>query len=274
MSQSSYMKVFGFLGGIILFLMIIINSSSPATLHARSAEMKRATAVPTDSVQSGDTGGGNTIHTFKIRPTNRAQTFSPVINVRSGPGDEFTAINTLQGETQALGRNEYDSGFDCVEEIDEDGNLIPAAVAHNQQAWVLVEATPGVEGWVNLCQVQFTNPGSDSDLFLDVYDPACAVTHANDAQIMPEGDYEIPEDVLVTNVNSFTARLWESPGGCSTALARLPFDPNNVVFDIELLGIHPTGDWLKVRCRGVTGWVLESDIQFDARHDGLPVVEQ
>lgn len=199
-----------------------------------------------------------------IKPTLRAG----VINVHSGPGEEFTAINVLTAETAALGRNNYDINFDCTEEINEDGTVNESGAAHNAQAWVKIETAEQMEGWVNLCEIDFEEGVVDGDTLLDVVEPACAVHHADDAGSLPESDIEIPRDALTTMVNTTTAREWAGPDGCSGALGRIPYGEI-----VELLGVHSSGHWVKVRCRGVTGWVLRSDIHMDNGHSGLPIVE-
>jgi uncharacterized protein YraI len=159
-----------------------------------------------------------------------------VVNVRSGPGTEYTILGKLRPESSLdiTGRND-------------------------DSTWIRVNFN-GQEGWV---------AASVSDVTGDLATATVAEAGATAvlrAAAAPSAQTTVTSDVVATAL--FNVNLREAPTTNSARLVTIPFNSQ-----LGLLSRSEDGNWVQVQFNNITGWVAENLLTFtQGNFETLPIM--
>lgn len=150
------------------------------------------------------------------------------INVRSGPGPEYTVRAMLYSGTP----------------LPADGR---AATDDCPDGWLRVALTGSVEGWVNACAVTVIGDAAA----LPLAEPAFPILVA-DLEMLPvlsNGGAWSPDNMAMLTVVVGTTLLFEQPSITSSQIGSI-----SAGAQVELVARDETGQWLLVRFGPTAGW--------------------
>ncbi len=167
------------------------------------------------------------------------------LNVRSGPGPQFTVITTVRGGTE-----------------------LPVLGTNADNTWYLV-ASPVGAGWVD---VSFTIARGDFRFVPRIAEPASAPAVVQQLPTtigMPQGTMLPIPQLQIPQVIVNTARLnvRSGPGGQYTILTSVP---GGTIF--EPLGVTVDGVWYLVGGSFGRGWIAAEFTIFRGFYDNIPVI--
>lgn len=182
-----------------------------------------------------------------VKPHNEA------VNVRSGPGTEYTILGTLPLGTSVLvlGRSNFDDQSTCSSQ------------------WLQVLVAEDFDGWVNVCGVEGSNyPFALPDLLAFRVTEAAFPVLESEAQPVAEitGDESPIQYEIFATTTKGEIVVRDAPGLGNTVIGKIPAGAH-----VEMLQQTASGSWIKVRYRGVEGWVFRAGVYVTDFQNGLPL---
>lgn len=176
------------------------------------------------------------------------------VNVRSGPGLEYTVRAVQERNFTVTGRTEFDLDTTCVGDNVGEG------------AWLRVGFAGG-EGWVNRCVVKLTGDLATVPV-VEAANPVliAAVAQRNNRVTSASGDLLLADtDGVIAFVTTRAANVRQNPTVSSTRVGSLvrPEDGETYVY---VTGRNEAGTWAQVTYNDgenvVTGWVARFLLQL------------
>jgi uncharacterized protein YraI len=167
------------------------------------------------------------------------------VNVRSGPGQEYTVRGVLySGTLNVTGRNDFETGRVCH------GN--PADL----DMWLRVEFK-GVEGWISRCAMTIDGEvdglsisSASTPVLVDTLKPFELQTAVEDVDVEPAGAH-------VLGFTSARVNLRDSASLSGKVLSVLTSGE-----DVYVIGRTTDDNWVQITQDGQTGWIARYLMQL------------